>query len=47
VARFAQAQDPEAVGSLAYVIGRPQPKYNDDWYLHLEVAKGWIMKGKK
>jgi len=47
VARFQQPQDPGAVGALAYVIGRPNPKYNDQWYLHMEVVKGWIMKGKK
>jgi len=47
VCRFNLDQDPRAVGSLAFVIGRPNPKLNDQWYLHVEVDRGWIMWGKK
>lgn len=47
VCRFNTDQDPRAVGSLAFVIGRLNPKLNDQWYLHLDVTRGWILWGKK
>lgn len=47
VARFPYSVDPRAGGNLAFVLGVPVPKWNDQWYLHLEVRKGWILWGKK
>lgn len=47
VCKFPTDQDPRAVGSLALVIGKPNPKLNDQWYLHLDVQRGWILWGKK
>jgi hypothetical protein len=47
VCRFPVDQDPRAVGNLALALGRPNPKLGDQWYLHLEVQRGWILWGKK
>ena len=47
VARFPVDQDPRAVGNLALIVGQPNPKLNDKWYMHLDVSRGWILWGKK
>lgn len=47
MAKFAAPVPAEAVGNLAVVLGKPTPKFNDQWYLHLPVEVGWILYGKK
>jgi hypothetical protein len=47
ITRWPYTVDQRAVGNLGFVIGIPTPKWNDQWYLHLEVRKGWILWGKK
>ena len=47
VVRCARPVSDKAVGSLGLAVGTPQPKYNDQWYLHLEAENFWVLWGKK